>query len=674
MNSKAATTRIVIVILATVLFSSGGVVVAQEGSSANLVGTYVGNFGDESLVIELRDAGIASMRIGTKASEISWQMSGRTSRGEPLVRIPFSSLQLVYARTRDGLEMRIPVRPLEIAVGADGVPISILKRRDDLSGGVARADEDTPVPTSAPGQLAFGALYQSEPAPDGSYWTYMRFYQDGSAVMASFVEDAEKVIQYPSWPPDVPKGRWRLQDGNLEVSFQLPNNLIVYKGDVKDGVLSLEVSSTLTGFSGREKFHLLPQTVLVEPEPIRGNTLGDRYDLSVEGDSDLPPCPAGTRRETAPQEILGVEVLVVQCSGSTGPFIAITRQRVKVMEGALVDGKKTGRWVFRNQRGFKTMEGRYHEDVADGLWLYWKPDGTFDRQELVRRGDVVKVGQPLVTMEPTDEVAEFKCPEGTSQMLSSTSDVNFKYCVKTTGIKHGPVVGWLPTGQLVFVNNFLDGKEHGILGVWYPSGQIQLRAEYDHGKLHGTEWEWYENGMIKAETVYEHGKEMSYWAYDTFGNKVSRQQIDTMLATLAAGARTSVRIEGDDSGIGYELISDLTPVRELLFGWVAVSVLVKKAPEARRSLDQAGHETDRRTLCDALDDAKKRYGSDVFQPAMDALCRMMFDPNRDPLMPESPVKLGCTMTNAGGEGIREEGKCIEVTPEDCQSLVRRMCR
>jgi antitoxin component YwqK of YwqJK toxin-antitoxin module len=531
------------------------------------LGTYSGTFGGDRVTLEVREGFKAIITFGdSEAAGVRWVPQRIANK--VFVMVMMDSVKLLYALTKEGLELRAPANPETVIKMKNGKPMSILRRVEE------------------------GDLPQSEEDAAG--------------------EEASPTVA----------GDW------AEVG-------------------------------------------------IRGNTSLDLHDNKlINGNDGLPPCPLGTQRQHKETKLLGVEAMAVICDGPgtrAGPFAFLSRSGVKLVEGQFENGEKAGRWVFRNQRGFKTMDGTYENGESEGLWLKWGKDGTFSHQELHRKGKVIQTGQPLVDMKPTLEVQQFKCPEGTTETTTKSERLLRKYCATELGQRHGPVIGWLPTGQLVFMSRFVNGKREGTFAVWYPFGQLKIREDYHEGELHGTVREWYECGMLKFKAEYENGQRQNFWVYDTFGNKASEAEIEALEATLAAGHQTTIRIDGEHSTDAYAMLDDLAPIRQMLFEYVSLSVLLKKAPKARKSIDMAGHEADRRTACSGLATAERKYGKPVFLTALDAFCSMQFDPNRDPMMPDSPVKLGCTTTNAGGN-VHEEGRCIEITPEMCGKVVRKMCR
>ena len=129
-------------------------------------------------------------------------------------------------------------------------------------------------------------------------------------------------------------------------------------------------------------------------------------------------------------------------------------------------------------------------------------------------------------------------------------------------------------------------------------------------------------------------------------------------------------------------LESLAPVLALAQDWVAVEVLTTKRQAARRSLDRSAHERDRERICEVWENARRDTllagrragagGEGLFSETQSAFCDMTFARDRNPMMPDAPVLAGCTTTNAGG-GLHNTGACVEITPDDCRQVVKKMC-
>lgn len=55
-------------------------------------------------------------------------------------------------------------------------------------------------------------------------------------------------------------------------------------------------------------------------------------------------------------------------------------------EGRLEAGKRVGRWVSLNREGGKIWEGHYTADKQEGVWTWWRPDGSVERSATFKDG------------------------------------------------------------------------------------------------------------------------------------------------------------------------------------------------------------------------------------------------------------------------------------------------
>jgi antitoxin component YwqK of YwqJK toxin-antitoxin module len=273
------------------------------------------------------------------------------------------------------------------------------------------------------------------------------------------------------------------------------------------------------------------------------------------------------------------------------------------------------------------------------------------------------------------------CPEGGQQQKGAPDGLPAVWCEKE-GKKQGKAVAWYVNGGKQSEGEFKDGKQHGKWMGWYPNGNKSAETQFKDGLIHGKGATWYESGRKLGEVQFKNGKEHGQWTmWHENGQKKSESHYKdgklhgALTAWYEDGQLKDEReyIEGvDPVEAAYD--THLAPIGRMLSEWVQLSVLVKKVPKARKSLNKAGHEADRRTACAALRKARKKYGKHVHGQAIDSFCQGYFDPMRDPMMPDNPVKVACTTTNAGWGGVHDEGHCIEITPDMCGKVVRKMCR
>lgn len=597
-----------VVCLCVVVISVPVVAETPVDGHEELLGTYSGYLGGLSISLDIREGQVVFFQSdGDAISELQWQYAGRSPRGELLVRIPLETIQLFYALTPAGLEMRSPANPMQVVTGRNGRPLSMLYRKA--------------VVESAEGQAV---------AQGGETSTLTR---------------AEPL--------------------NLE-SREFPWN---------------------------------------------------RYDPVVDDspflDAKLPSCPEGAHRTNEELWSEGVPMILLTCVGSTGrngPMIMVLKNRVKILECFFRDDQLEGRFVQRAPKGGKTMDGWYVNGKKQGIWLVWgEEDGDFSHQELwkddVKIADGKEEGGMLV-LEQGTTLQGFSCPDGEKTDDKDVESRTYKYCLDKKGLKHGPAIGWEKTGQVIFRGNFDRGRQHGDATLWYPSGQIMMRSSYNQDYPEGHHIAWHDNGVVSGEVNYENGQPIGiYHEYNKIGGVIAEgsflegkkhglwraivgrglqeQEWDhgNLKSGRVKGIFGTITTKNSDPGIVQSALETLAPILGLVEDWVMVQVLVEKVPRARPELNVVGHEADRTRICEEFSGIRRllqqyAVSSDSaendYRETIEAFCHMKFSPDRNPMFPDSPVKVACELSNVSGL-LEESGECIEVSPEACSKLLLNLC-
>jgi len=201
---------------------------------------------------------------------------------------------------------------------------------------------------------------------------------------------------------------------------------------------------------------------------------------------------------------------------------------------------------------------------------------------------------------------------------------------------------------------YRNGKEHGSCTVWNASGGSIVEGQYVDGK---------KDGLWKTLS----------------GNQRWRE--GDLVGGSVRGMFGEVQVKTRHPQIAAYTLEALAPVQGILEEYVMVTVLTTRVPAARESLNKAAHEGDRSRVCNGIDNAAREVfnvyrGATTeqgFRDGIQAFCNMKFDPNRNPMMPDSPVLLDCTMSNVGGRGVQTTGRCVEVTPKACADIIDKMC-
>ena len=93
-----------------------------------------------------------------------------------------------------------------------------------------------------------------------------------------------------------------------------------------------------------------------------------------------------------------------------------------------------------------------------------------------------------------------------SEKLETNESKDILYLAGTKTPYSGEAEIRYPSGQLLSVATFKNGKINGKAYEYYPSGQLKLEENYINGKLNGLSKSYYENGQLKDETPYKNDK------------------------------------------------------------------------------------------------------------------------------------------------------------------------
>lgn len=96
-----------------------------------------------------------------------------------------------------------------------------------------------------------------------------------------------------------------------------------------------------------------------------------------------------------------------------------------------------------------------------------------------------------------------------SQIQSATLDENGRRIIEgyldANGKKTGQWVEYIPEGDIVLIENFVDGAREGMVLKFTNHGQIENKSYYKQGVLHGP-WVQYKFGKVIEERNYDMGK------------------------------------------------------------------------------------------------------------------------------------------------------------------------
>ena len=274
------------------------------------------------------------------------------------------------------------------------------------------------------------------------------------------------------------------ESGTVRVGITLDDGedyaeAISLQGDLE--VLGLDDASRAEGVEG-----VVRQTV--KHVFARQDALHADWEVArARAQDKLMGCPSGTmyqreRRSAAPD----VHLCASGTGVRTGPYaegeLDDDLSGVRLVEGELYRGKRTGEWTFRDGEGTRTSRVTYRGGVPDGpVTIYWSNgkkqwSGELDRNR--RHGDWKYYSASGA------RVGAFRFSNGTLRAAWTYHD----------------------TGQIHETSSYDEnGRRDGTWTRKNKSGVVVERRSYSHGLEDGT-WRWYRSdGTTKRSEVWSAG-------------------------------------------------------------------------------------------------------------------------------------------------------------------------
>lgn len=192
--------------------------------------------------------------------------------------------------------------------------------------------------------------------------------------------------------------------------------------------------------------------------------------------------------------------------------------------------QKQGLWVsFYSNRNTK-VEGPYVNDLKNGYWKYYQPNGNLIRVEKWIMGELQVNAQEVAkveikqTLNPNTGKLAFKGafrngkPEGVHREYDDEGNVIaskiydkgivlFEGIVDEEGRKQGPWKEFYPTGELKAEGSYKDNLKIKLWKYYYINGDIEQTGRYVRGQADGI-WTWYyENRQVWREEEFILGEE-----------------------------------------------------------------------------------------------------------------------------------------------------------------------
>lgn len=204
----------------------------------------------------------------------------------------------------------------------------------------------------------------------------------------------------------------------------------------------------------------------------------------------------------------------------------LSRENINRRDGA---GLKQGKWKFFYPSGSLQLEGTYVNDVRDGYFKEYGPDGKLlsvrkysqgvaqeDAKEVSRlevRVDYYPDGKPRIVGHYFNGI-----PDGVRREYDEEGKLVRGFFFQegiivgrgiTTeaGLREGPWKEYYEDGKLRAEGQYTQGRRTGMWKFYFRSGALEQEGRFNSRGRHEGEWKWYyESGKLLREETYLDGQ------------------------------------------------------------------------------------------------------------------------------------------------------------------------
>jgi antitoxin component YwqK of YwqJK toxin-antitoxin module len=179
------------------------------------------------------------------------------------------------------------------------------------------------------------------------------------------------------------------------------------------------------------------------------------------------------------------------------------------------NGKKQGYWKRKDANNKLAYEGRFVNDIAQGVFKYYYEDGVtvkaisvFSDSGKVTRTQLFsengqKMGEGKYINQKKDSVWKYYTEEGIL-----LSEENY-----TKGKKNGSFKTYYKDGTVAEEVTWKNNIEEGLWQQYYDNKQLKIKGNYRNGFLDGKVAAYHLNGKLKTEGTYRDAVKDSTWNY-----------------------------------------------------------------------------------------------------------------------------------------------------------------
>ncbi|MEO8703119.1 MAG: hypothetical protein ABI867_23945 [Kofleriaceae bacterium] len=467
-----------------------------------------------------------------------------------------------------------PTKPIALA------PIDAALDAPDLPK-LACADGTSVVPATAPDPTWFCA--RADGTKDGPFIT---LFPDNQIEISGTYKDGAldgmwqrhhlvtgAVVEQGGYVAGKKQGKWLQSDpqGAALGDYTMTEGTGIEKRWLDDGTLYSEIAYKAGTLDGTSKIYA--KGVVMESTKYKAGKLDGAHAFgtfnSLRFEETFAKGIRRGRRRIFHQGSLIADEYYDRAGRLDGPYTSWRSQKIKRVEGAYSSGRRTGDWVWNDDKGKKEREGSYSGGRKTGDWA------EFVDENLVFSGSYSN-GRPNGTfiyfLKTGAEIGRFSISGGTGWMLTFWN--NGKPSTKQhvyQGIEDGVYQELTRLGKVVVEGHYAGGIRHGVWKDWTVDGVLVSEQTFKRGKQDGVVKK-YIDGKLAMQSAFVDGKaEGGYTEYRADKPAVTGTFVDD----LRAGTWTHYNADGNVVRIATYKAGVLDgPYREVVAGAVLEGPMV----------------------------------------------------------------------------------------------------
>jgi len=170
---------------------------------------------------------------------------------------------------------------------------------------------------------------------------------------------------------------------------------------------------------------------------------------------------------------------------------------------------KQGYWIHfeASNNSKKISEGRYINDLKEGIWLSFYPTGKIKTSITYQANKQNGYAKIFYENGKISEEGQWKINKwvGEYKFYYENGNPSYAWSFDDEGKRNGKQKYFYANGKVRIEGDWQGGKENGVIKEFYEDGKLKSEADWSGGKENGSVKEYYPNGQIKSEKKYANG-------------------------------------------------------------------------------------------------------------------------------------------------------------------------